>query len=61
MPKTETTHVVVDGVDHQVVLHMYGAQDWRAFVIKPGSQVRMPHRGKTKEEVLEKIKAALES
>ena len=44
---------------HSRVLHVYGEQDWRGFLIKPGSQVRIPERGSSNEEVLEKLKAAL--
>ena len=59
MLRTETAHITLDGVEYDVVLHVYGEQDWRGFLIKPGSQVRIPERGSTKEEVLAKLAAAL--
>ena len=42
-----------------MVLHVYGERDWRGFLIKPGSQVRIPERGASKAEVLEKLTEAL--
>jgi hypothetical protein len=60
MIRAETAHITVDGTEYDVVLHVYGEQDWRGFLIKPGSQVRMPERGSSKEEVLEKLTRALE-
>ncbi len=59
MLRAESTHITLDGVEYDVVLHVYGEQDWRAFLIKPGSQVRIPERGASKEEVLAKLTAAL--
>ena len=59
MLRAETTHITVDGVEYDVVLHIYGERDWRGFLIKPGSQVRIPERGSSKSEVLEKLAAAL--
>jgi hypothetical protein len=59
MLRAETTHITVDGVEYDVVLHIYGEQDWRGFLIKPGSQLRIPERGSSKSEVLEKLAAAL--
>jgi hypothetical protein len=59
MLRAESTHITVDGTKYDVVLHVNGEQDWRGFLIKPGSQVRMPERGSSKEEVLEKLAAAL--
>ncbi len=56
--RAETTHITFDGVEFDVVLHVYGEQDWRGFLIKPGSQVRMPECG-CKAEVLERLAAAL--
>ena len=56
----ESTHITLNGVEYEVVLHIYGEQDWRGFLIKPGSQVRIPERGTSKEEVLAKLEAALE-
>lgn len=41
------------------MLHVYGEQDWCGFLIKPGSQVRIPERGSSKAEVLERLAAAL--
>jgi hypothetical protein len=41
------------------VLHVYGERDWRGFLIKSGSQVRIPERGTSREDVLEKLAAAL--
>jgi len=55
----ESTHITLNGVEYEVVLHIYGEQDWRGFLIKPGSQVRIPERGTSKEEVLAKLEAAL--
>jgi hypothetical protein len=59
MLRAETTHITVDGVEYDVVLHIYGERDWRGFLIKPGSQLRIPERGSSKSEVLEKLAAAL--
>lgn len=61
MLRAESTHVTLDGVEYDVVLHVYGEQDWRGFLIKPGSQVRIPERGASKEEVLAKLTAALKT
>lgn len=58
MLRAESTHITIDGVKYEVVLHIYGEEDWRGFLIKPGSQVRIPERGSSKEEVLEKLKTA---
>lgn len=58
MLRADSTHITIDGVKYEVVLHIYGKQDWRGFLIKPGSQVRIPERGSSKEEVLEKLKTA---
>lgn len=59
MLRAETALITLDGVEYDVVLHVYGEQDWRGFLIKPGSQVRIPERGSSKGEVLEKLAAAL--
>ncbi len=59
MLRAESTHITVDGMEYDVVLHVYGEQDWRGFLIKPGSQVRIPERGASKQEVLAKLEAAL--
>jgi hypothetical protein len=59
MLRAETAHITLDGVKYDVVLHVYGEQDWRGFLIKPGSQVRIPERGCSKAEVLERLAAAL--
>jgi hypothetical protein len=59
MPRAESTHITLDGIKYDVVLHVYGERDWRGFLIKPGSQVRIPERGSSKEEVLEKLAATL--
>jgi hypothetical protein len=59
MPRAESTHITLDGVKYDVVLHVYGERDWRGFLIKPGSQVRIPERGTSREEVLERLAAAL--
>ena len=59
MLRTESTHITLDGVEYDVVLHIYGERDWRGFLIKPGSQVKIPERGTSKEEVLAKLTAAL--
>jgi hypothetical protein len=59
MLRAESTHITLDGVEYDVVLHIYGERDWRGFLIKPGSQVRIPERGASKEEVLAKLTAAL--
>ena len=59
MLQAESAHITLDGTEYDVVLHIYGQQDWRGFLIKPGSQVRIPERGSSKEEVLEKLAAAL--
>jgi len=59
--RAESTHVTLDGIEYDVVLHVYGEQDWRGFLIKPGSQVRIPERGASKEEVLAKLTAALKT
>lgn len=59
MLRAESTHIALDGVEYDVVLHVYGEQDWRGFLIKPGSQVRIPERGSSKAEVLAKQEAAL--
>jgi hypothetical protein len=59
MIRAESTHITLDGIEYDVVLHVYGQRDWRGFLIKPGSQVRIPERGTSKEEVLEKLTAAL--
>lgn len=59
MLRAETAHITIDGIEYDVVLHVYGERDWRGFMIKPGSQVRIPERGASKEEVLEKLAAAL--
>jgi hypothetical protein len=59
MIRTEAAHITVDGTKYDVVLHIYGEQDWRGFLIKAGSQVRIPERGSSKEEVLEKLAATL--
>jgi len=59
MLRAESTHITLNGVEYEVVLHIYGEQDWRGFLIKPGSQVRIPERGTSKEEVLAKLEAAL--
>jgi hypothetical protein len=40
MIRAESAHITVDGTEYDVVLHVYGEQDWRGFLIKPGSQVR---------------------
>jgi hypothetical protein len=60
MLRAESTHITLNGIEYEVVLHIYGEQDWRGFLIKPGSQVRIPERGTSKEEVLAKLEAALE-
>lgn len=59
MLRAETSHITLDGIKYDVVLHVYGERDWRGFLIKPGSQVRIPERGASKEEVLQKLTAAL--
>ena len=59
MVRAESTHITLDGIEYDVVLHVYGERDWRGFLIKPGSQVRIPERGVSKEEVLQKLTAAL--
>jgi hypothetical protein len=59
MLRAESAHITLDGVEYDVVLHVYGEHDWRGFLIKPGSQVRIPERGTSKEEVLSKLEAAL--
>ena len=59
MLRAESTHITLDGVEYDVVLHIYGERDWRGFLIKPGSQVRIPERGASREEVLAKLTAAL--
>ncbi len=59
MVRAESTHITLDGIEYDVVLHVYGECDWRGFLIKPGSQVRIPERGSSKEEVLDKLAAAL--
>jgi hypothetical protein len=59
MIRAETAHITLEGIDYDVVLHVYGEQDWRGFLIKPGSQVRIPERGASREEVLEKLTGAL--
>lgn len=59
MLRAESAHITLDGTEYDVVLHIYGEQDWRGFLIKPGSQVRIPERGSSKEEVLDKLAAAL--
>lgn len=59
MLRAESARITLDGVEYDVVLHIYGDQDWRGFLIKPGSQVRIPERGSSKEEVLAKLTAAL--
>jgi hypothetical protein len=59
MLRAESAHITLDGVEYDVVLHIYGEQDWRGFLIKPGSQVRIPERGSSKAEVMEKLIAAL--
>ena len=59
MLRAETAHITVDGIEYDIVLHVYGERDRRGFLIKPGSQVRIPERGASKEEVLEKLAAAL--
>ena len=59
MPRAESTHIALDGVEYNVVLHIYGEQDWRGFLIKPGSQVRIPERGVSREEALAKLHVAL--
>jgi hypothetical protein len=59
MLQAESAHITLDGTEYDVVLHICGEQDWRGFLIKPGSQVRIPERGSSKEEVLEKLAAAL--
>lgn len=59
MIRAETAHITIAGLEYDVVLHVYGERDWRGFLIKPGSQVRIPERGSSKEEVLEKLTAAL--
>jgi len=59
MLRAESTHTTLNGIEYEVVLHIYGEQDWRGFLIKPGSQVRIPERGTSKEEVLAKLEAAL--
>lgn len=61
MVRAETAHITVDGIEYDVVLHVYGEQDWRGFLIKPGSQVRIPERDASREEVLEKLAAALKA
>jgi hypothetical protein len=53
MLRAESAHITVDGTEYDVVLHVYGERDWHGFLIKPGSQVRIPERGTNKEEVLE--------
>ncbi len=59
MLRAESTHITLDGVEYDVVLHIYGERDWRGFLIKPGSQVRIPEHGATKEEVLATLTATL--
>jgi hypothetical protein len=59
MLRAETTHITLDGVEYDVVLHIYGERDWRGFLIRPGSQVRIPERGSSKNEVLAKLETAL--
>lgn len=59
MLRAETAHITVNGIEYDVVLHTYGERDWRGFLIKPGSQVRIPERGTSREEVLEKLTAGL--
>lgn len=59
MLRAESTHITLNGIEYEVVLHIYGEQDWRGFLIKPGSQARIPERGTSKEEVLAKLEAAL--
>lgn len=61
MLQAESARITIDGVEYDVVLHIYGKQDWRGFLIKPGSQVRIPERGASKEEVLAKLTAALKT
>jgi hypothetical protein len=60
MLRAEITRITLDGIEYDVVLHVYGERDWRGFLIKPGSQVRIRERGASKEEVLEKLAAALQ-
>ena len=59
MPRAESTHITLNGIEYDVVLHIYGERDWRGFLIKPGSQVRIPERGASRKEVLAKLEAAL--
>ena len=59
MLRAESTHITLDGVEYDAVLHIYGERDWRGFLIKSGSQARIPERGTSKEEVLAKLTAAL--
>ena len=61
MQRAESAHITVDGTKYDVVLHIYGERDRRGFLIKPGSEVRIPERGASKEEVLEKLTAALKA
>jgi hypothetical protein len=59
MLRAESAQITVNGIQYDVVLHIYGERDWRGFLIKPGSQVRIPERGSSKEEVLERLIATL--
>lgn len=61
MLRAETAHITLNGVEYDVVLHVYAEQDWRGFLVKPGSQLRIPERGASKEEVLAKLTVALKS
>ena len=40
MVRAESAHITIDGIEYDVVLHVYGERDWRGFLIKPGSQGR---------------------
>jgi len=59
MLQAETAHITVDGTEYDIVLHVYGEQDWRGFLIKQGSQVRIPERGSSRDDVIRKLEAAL--
>ena len=59
MRLVERAQLIVNGVQYEVVLHVYGENDWRGFTVKSGKELDLPETGRSKEEVLGKIKLAL--